>query len=637
MPRPMPTDRPDVPSRVDYLVVAAFALMLFGYAAFGGRPLTMHEARLPQTSREMLASGHWLLPTSGIRPWLERPPLPHWVVAAAMVVTGHADRVWVVRLPSAAMGTLTVLLTVWMAGRLFGRTVGVVGGLVLATSYEFYLYACSAEDDVYLAALVAVAMALFVRREFAAGGSHARSDGGPAAGPAGAGPPAGPGANGARRRSTRSVFWGNRPWDVWAFFVVVGLTNLTKGPLLGVAFVGSAVGAYAAWDGLAARRWATFARHTWLWGWLLLVGLTAAWPAWAVHRVPGVVDNWRYDYLGRVSGAYTDINQPWYYYAPTWAAALLPWTPACVVGLMASAAAATRGRVVVGSAWRFVWCWAFVPLLLLSVPRGKHHHYLVPLVAPSAVLAAAGVVEVGRWLLRRRGRRWFGNPWLAGAVLGLPALAVAAVAGRRSAVPPSTVAVLPVAWTLFAFAFAWSVRRGSGAGALAALLAFLGVASSWAMTVAAAGTDHTVADTAFLARVRTEVPAGVPLFIDAKLGPVGNLDFFRVQFYSRPDAVLLHNLSYLRDDRLTAPTVYVIARGPAADPLRTLGTVDRVDASPDSHESTVGRVRYGNFTLFRLTFDPHLRRYPAPAVVTPLQAMERAESTAPGPYCGPPL
>ena len=42
-------------------------------------------------------------------------------------------------------------------------------------------------------------------------------------------------------------------------------------------------------------------------------------------------------------------------------------------------------------------------VLLLSVPHGKHHHYLVPLVAPSAMLAAAGAVEVGRFLLRPRG------------------------------------------------------------------------------------------------------------------------------------------------------------------------------------------------------------------------------------------
>ena len=632
MPRPMstadPVPVPDRPRRADYLLVGLFAIVLFGYSAFCGRPLTMHEARLPQTSREMLATGHWLLPTSGGRPWLERPPLPHWVVTAAMTVTGRTDAVWVVRLPSAAMGAAVVLLSVWMAGRCFGRTVGVLSGAILATGYEFYVYAGSAEDDVYLAALVAVAMAVFVRREFPGDRGRPTEPSGSAAGPSAAQPAAEPPGSVGR-------FWDNRPWDVWAFFAVVGLTNLTKGPLLGVAFVGSAVGSYAVWTGLAERRWGTFARYTWLWGWLLLAGLTVAWPAWAAHRYPDVVDNWRYDYLGRMNGAYSDINQPWWYYAPTWAVSLLPWTPACGVGLMATATAVVRpaGR----AAWRFVWCWALVPLLLLSVPHGKHHHYVVPLVAPSAVIAAAGAVEIGRFLLRPRGPAWLRNPSLAAAVLGGPVVIAAAVVARRLPFPPLAVVALAVVWTAFLFAFVAALRRGSGAGLMASVCVLLAVGYGWAMTFAAAASDHTTADTAFLRRVRGEVPADVPLFVDAKLGPVGNLDFFRLQFYSRPDAVLLHNLSYLRADTIAAPAVYVIARGPAEAALRTLGTVDKIDASADSHEATVGKVRFGNFTLFRLTFAPGLKRYPAPSRVTSLQAMERTESSDPGPYCGPPM
>ncbi len=150
----------------DYLLVGAFSLILFGYCAFSGRPLTMHEARLPQTAREMKQSGEWLLPHSGIRPWLERPPLPHWIVIGSMDLFGSDQSIWVVRLPSAAMGTLTVLLTMWMAGKWFGRTLGKLSGLLLATSIEFYQYSGSAEDDIYLAALVAVCMALFVYVEF---------------------------------------------------------------------------------------------------------------------------------------------------------------------------------------------------------------------------------------------------------------------------------------------------------------------------------------------------------------------------------------------------------------------------------------------------------------------------------------
>jgi len=63
--------------------------------------------------------------------------------------------------------------------------------------------------------------------------------------------------------------------------------------------------------------------------------------------------------------------------------------------------------------------------------------------------------------------------------------------------------------------------------------------------------DDTVPDTQFL---RQDVEAAVPqnklLAIDAAIGP---LDFFRVQFYLRSDALLLHNLSYLRKQKNSRP------------------------------------------------------------------------------------
>jgi 4-amino-4-deoxy-L-arabinose transferase-like glycosyltransferase len=601
---------PDVPSdaprRFDYWIVGLFALLLFGYAAFSGRPLTMHEARLPETSREMLATHHWLLPTSGPRPWLERPPLPHWVVATAMAITGRVDQVWVVRLPSAAMGAATVLLTMWIAGQCFGRTVGMLSGLALATSFEFYVYACSAEDDVYLAALVAAAMALFVRGERAGAGSSWRP-------------------------------LGSRPWHAWMLFAVAGASNLARGPLLGPAYIGSAIGAYLLWDGLARRRWAGLARVAWLWGMLLAIVLTVAWPAWAVHRVPDVAANWSYDYLGRLNGAYSSETQPWWYYAPTLAAAAAPWTPLCLIGLAATAGAALRRGT---SSARLVWCWAVVPVLGLSIPHGKHHHYLVPVMAAWAILAGVGMREAGRFLLAPRGPAWLRNPWLAVAAVGVPGAVAILVEHGRFPSPVGVTLGLAIVWVAVVGLTVLALRRASGPLLAGTLVGGISLCCCYAQTYLAAATDHTVADTAFLLRTRGAVPPAAPLYVDAKLGPVGNLDFFRCQFYARPDTGLLHNLSYLRDRTITAPTVYVIARGPAESQLAQLGAVEVVDRSTDSHESVgppPARVRYGNLTLFRLRFDPGLKRYPAPQRITSLQAMERAESTDPGPWCGPRL
>ena len=59
------------------------------------------------------------------------------------------------------------------------------------------------------------------------------------------------------------------------------------------------------------------------------------------------------------------------------------------------------GRGACRAAERFLWCWAWVGLIVLSLPARKHHHYLVPIVTPWAILGALGLLPVGRLLLAR--------------------------------------------------------------------------------------------------------------------------------------------------------------------------------------------------------------------------------------------
>ena len=595
------TDRPRLR---DHALVFFFAVVLFGYAGFSGRPLTMHEARLPETSREMLAGHNWLLLMSGGRYWLERPPLPHWIVATAMVITHRTNAVWVVRLPSALCGALTAVLVVYMAGAMFGRTIGIVSGLVLCTCIEFYQYASLAEDDIYLGLLVAACMALVVRREFA----RQRPD------------------------LTRGTFFGNRAWELWLFFILLALTNLTKGPLLGMIVVAPAVGVWALWQGLVDGQWPRFRRYVWAWGWVAAILIGAAWPWWAYHRVPDVLDNWKYDYLGRLSGAYTDINAPPWYYLPTLAGEVAPWTPVCLLGLLIANHRLRHDPDEAGrAAIHWVISWAVVPLMVLSIPKGKHHHYLIPLLAPWAMLAGLGATWLGRtFLTGARSTAAWTDPRTGLCFVGLPLAVALAWFHPMIPAPQGAVVFAIVALLIGIFALWVGFRRASGLLVLAAILGLLAISFDWIETYLAARTDQTVFDTAFLQRVRGEAWGDIPLFINATPGNPGNLDFFRIQFYSRPDARLIQNLTFLRDEKLTAPVVYVITRARDEAKLAMLGNVRLLDQSPQSHEipSPAGR-----FSLFELRFAPDLKRYPLPDHISSLQAMERA----PGPWCGPRL
>src|SRR4051794_21356298 len=67
----------------DYLPLAASSTALFLPGVLPPGPLCAHWPVVPQPSREMLARHDWLVPTAGGEPWLERPPLSAWVIAAA--------------------------------------------------------------------------------------------------------------------------------------------------------------------------------------------------------------------------------------------------------------------------------------------------------------------------------------------------------------------------------------------------------------------------------------------------------------------------------------------------------------------------------------------------------------------------
>ena len=609
-----------------YALLAAFCLLLFGYSAFSGRPLTMHEARLPQTAREMAGQSDWrdwVVPTSGGRPWPERPPGPHWVVVAAMAAAGESagKSAAVARLCSALVGTLTVLLTAATAGRLLGRKTGLLSGFLLATSFEFYSYSSLAEDDVYLAALVALALLLFVRVEFGEA-RDGESDRHLAAPLAGRGSPTTSPASGAAKRRPRFEGWtpstfGARSWSAVGFFTALGLTSLTKGPLMGPLLLLPPLVLFIAFNSSTSRK-----RWAWPWGWLVLIALTLAWPLAAWRLRPDVLGNWKFDYLGRLGEGYE--HQPWWYYLHALPGAILPWTPAALLGLLSTARRAWRDP---RSPQRLVWLLAFVPATVLSIPQGKHHHYLVPVLGAWAVLSAVGLREVAARLLKLRPAAWSTRPIFGVLTVGLPVAALLLLLHAKLPGPLVSTILLTIAWVGIVVAWQLGFRRREPRLLLTAVLATVAVGYCYGQSYLAAKSDQTLPDTAFALRVGPQVPAGAPLLLNSN---DGSLDFFRLQFYLPDRTRLLQNLTYLRSDALVGERiVYVISRAADAAELGELGKASVVDVSRRSHGA---RDKAGNFALFRLRFDPSVERGPPPPVSS-LQAMHRD----PGPFLGPEL
>jgi 4-amino-4-deoxy-L-arabinose transferase-like glycosyltransferase len=591
LPRPA---APDSLRWADYLLLIAFCTVLFGYVAISGRPMTLHEARLPECAREMMAQHNWLIPMNGSRPWLERPPFPHWcMIAVATVIGQHCDTEWSARIAPALAGLLIVLMVGRIAAGLLGRNIGIVSALALATMFEFYNYSTLSEDDIFLALLVVAAIALFVKIEFLTD---------PAA-------PAG---------SLDIFAW--RPWRTLAFFILLGLTNLAKGPIVGAAVI---VGPLAVYFLIPPIQWPRLRRYIWLWGILIAAAVAISWHAYVAWRYPGpggYLANLRYDFSGT-----TEFDEPWWYYPPTLLFVGLPWTPAALVGLFITARAAWRDR---NRALQFLWCWAIIPIIVLSLPHRKHHHYLVPSLAPWAILAAIGLKPIAQNMFN--GAAWSRRPRFGLLAFGLPGSAAIAVLAWKRLLSPShemhaqiqSAAMLIALWIACVLMFYYGTWKKSTRWMLAAFLIGFGGAYSWKQTHLR---DDTVADTQFLRqRVEAVVPRDNVLAINAAIGP---LDFFRIQFYLRDDAILLHNLSFLRSDQIHAPDAYIVGQTSDLSSLQSLGTVELIATSPRPK-----KVNVPSLALFHLIYATDLKRYPPPKV-SPMQAMMRES----GPWCGPEL
>jgi hypothetical protein len=283
------------------------------------------------------------------------------------------------------------------------------------------------------------------------------------------------------------------------------------------------------------------------------------WPLLVYQRYPEALEVWKFDLVGRLQGNYLG-EPPWYYLqCLTWVTQ--PWSIAAFIGL----AATWRSAWNEGSpTQRFVWCWAWMPILVCSLSDGKHHHYMLHYLAPWAILSAQGTVWCWQKLAERR---------------TLPRPGVALVSGFAS--------LLLFYCVGFAYKGAYLHRSRE--------------------------------DTLFLHAAREMVPSDQPLMINSADEALEGL---RMQFYVGVGerVFFLHNLSYVRDDRVKTPDVYVVTRYNRRPLLEKYGQVEPLLKCKQSRRESSPADRW---TLFRLRLRDDLERRSASVRITPMQAMYR--------------
>lgn len=559
----------------DYLSLVAYCLVLTAFVFWFDRTLTSHETVGCVNIREMMQSGDWLVPTYGNRPWLERPPLPFWITIPLVKMLGDIPAAY--RLAPLLIAIPCVLLTAWMAALWFGRGLGLMAGAILATIREFTHYATGPECDMFLCGVVTLAMALFVYLEFCRRPADAEC----------------------------GFFLGRRPWALLALFVVLGMANLVKGLFFGDLLI---LLPFAVFLLCGPDRWAVVRRYVWLPGWLAFLVVGSAWAIAVYSRYPDVVELWKHDYLGRYNQGY--MREPIWYYLAQLPWVLFPWTFVAGLGLAVSARRAFHhGR----TPERFLWCWAIVPIIFLSVPQGKHHHYLLHVMPAWAILSVLGMVRLWEWLpsctLLQR-------PWPMLLAIALPLEVAVWYLGQ-----PLGTLYLPVLLVcpILVLAYWWILSRPSLSVAAIALFALL-IPLHWVGHASLRLVeDRFHPDLALVAQARKEAQTNkTPLFVLDDRTPLGASWFL---FYLDHTARLLHHPSHvLRGD--VAEEMYVLMRRDTVALMSNFAHCSLLRESEKTHDE-FGHEGF-RVGLYHVSVLPHLARTWDPIYISPMQATGRA-------------
>lgn len=454
---------PNSLGRRELAIILAFGASLLFIGLGGRRVLTYHEVVFAEPAKEMLATGDWVVPRIGGIPFLDKPPGTAWAIAAAMTLFRN-DSEFVVRLPSVLSALLAAVVTAMLAARWFGRTCGLLTGLLQLSSVHVLMQGRLAEADTLLCAGVTIAMAVFAWAIVPCQSSRLEAR-----------------------------------WAPWLFYAALAWSALAKAGI-GVAFVMLACWSYCA---IARDRRALRFLLNPL-GIVLFLGTSLGWLALAVWRCPLVWDVMVHHHFGRFSGG-QGHHEPLLAYLYLVPMMLLPWSLVVPLGL----ARVLRDRVVADPRWRFLACW-FVPgMCLLSASAFKSRHYPIPIFAPLTILAAIGLVEY----LSRRYRT--DRPRLGMlAVLTIGAAAAGIVIVERAKIQfHDAAAVLIATIAVGVLAAIYCEARRQAAWQIGVLLGTVWCVGVGVQLWIIPGHDSYRHQTELAARINRVIPAGKPLYM----------------------------------------------------------------------------------------------------------------------------
>jgi len=333
------------------------------------------EGRYAEIPREMLATGDYLVPHLNGLVYIEKPPLPYWINAVSLALFGYNE--WAARLYTALAGIATVLVTAWLARRVWGAAAAWRSGLMLASSLYVMLMSHQLTLDMSLTLFTTLTLVAFCAAQL---------------------------ADTPQRSRTRLMLL------AW---VGAACAFLTKGLLAGVLPVLTLLG-YS----LLQRDFRPWRRLAPAVGVPLFLVIAVPWLVLMQRRLPQFFDFFIVrEHFQRFTTLVEQRYQPWWFFVEVLIVGSLPW----LVPFVRALASGWRRTAAPGDfdARRLLWVWSVVVFVFFSASDSKLIPYILPMFPALALLAGSAPEASLRRDLRGTGVGLYlaAAACLAGAVL----------------------------------------------------------------------------------------------------------------------------------------------------------------------------------------------------------------------------
>jgi len=366
------------------IVLAVWAAIYL--PALGSFEIKGEEGRRILPAVTMLETGNFIVPQVGSEPYLRKPPLVNWLVAASCKLFGRRNE-WTARIPSVLCVLMVALMFVTVARRSLGSDGATIAALIWLTNLGTLEKGRLIEIEALYVSLCAVAMICWL------------------------------------------TWWQQKrsPWLTWIVpWIFLGLGWLAKGPIHLLFFYAVVLGVL--WQ---TRRWRDLVHPAHFVGFLVMLAIFAAWaiPFMQMNESAKVMSKWSGQFAGRVTGEFFHVHV-WITALPRALGYFLPWVLVTPLIRFSRLRDDSERKL----AWALAWSTG-VPLIISNLIPGAAPRYSLPVLTPfcwllgmvfaqDAFAQPAWLNRLGRPLWPRAARLFIGLTVAIG-LIGFPVAAIA--------------------------------------------------------------------------------------------------------------------------------------------------------------------------------------------------------------------